>query len=417
MAKKTYSTHKLKNGVTLLLELVDYYSSTNISFYNKIGSRNELADEAGYSHFVEHMLFKGTKDYSKKEISTNFDMMGGCINAYTGREEVVIHNRVPPYDLDECIKMMASMYNDSLFDSKEVESERNVILSEFDSSREDPEDQCWENFMTTIVGDIPLGRSILGTKETLANVTSESLLAFYNKHFIAENLVISITGKFDAQAVIDCIESIEFRHGAETPSLYTEQPTIKYGSTQMNSELVHVNMGRFFGKLPYATGIRFDFISAVIGENISSRLFEYVRDELGLCYSINSQVSFYRDEVFFSIYFSVDKEKLDDTVEAINRTLSELVKNGITDDELVKYKRLIACAKLFSEDNIRGRMNSNLHYHVFTNEQWNRTMTSEEFAKLEKDEINDAIRLLFQGSEFYTHTLYKSEIEEIKWTF
>ena len=175
---------KLLNGLTILLENIDYVNSCSVGFFLKSGSRNENRSQAGYSHFCEHMIFKGTNKYSKEQILRCFDEMGGYVNAYTTHEIILVYNKIPYFNLIENIKIVTEMFNNSIFDSKEIDLEKNVILNEINSTKEDPQEKIHEDFMFNIFFDNQLSNPIIGNKESILKAEKDQLYNFYKIKYL-----------------------------------------------------------------------------------------------------------------------------------------------------------------------------------------------------------------------------------------
>lgn len=410
---------KPKNGVTLLLEPLQHFSTVSLAFYNKLGSRDEAENEAGYSHFVEHMLFKGCEKYSKDFLSSKFDEMGGFVNAYTSREEVCIYNTVPNYYLEDSIHLMEQMFNRSIFDDKELSSEKGVILTELNSTLEDPQDKLWEDFFANLFPGNGLGRPIIGYESTIQDATREKLITFYHKNFTANNLIISIAGDFNPDKITRLIDDLAFRTNYDYPGSIKEIEVTseKFGFTKMQSEHVHVLTGSVIKQVSHELNIKTNILSTLLGDSFSSRLFKKVRDELGLCYNISTQSDRLRNEILFSIYFSVEQSKYNKAVKAVNEVISELLEHGLKDGELEKIKKQNIGELLLTSDNLSRKMNSNIYYHLLTDNKSNRQKTIEFIESLSEEDIMSLAHEFLAPDKMYTQVLYKKKVDMPTWTF
>lgn len=410
---------KLKNGVTLLLEPLSHFSTVSLSFYNKLGSRDETENEAGYSHFVEHMLFKGCEKYSKDFLSSKFDEMGGFVNAYTSKEVVCLYNTVPNYYLEDSIHLMEQMFNRSIFNDKELSLERGVILAELNSTLEDPQDKLWEDFFANLFPNSGLGRPIIGYESTIQEATREKLITFYHKNFTANNLIISIAGNFNPDKIIHLLDDLTFRTNYDCPgnSKEVEITSEKFGFTKMQSEHVHILTGSVIKQASHELNVKANVLSTLLGESISSRLFKKVRDELGLCYSISTQTDRMRNEILFSLYFSVELSKYDKAIKAVNEVISELLKYGLKDGELEKLKKQSIGELLLTNDHLSRKVNSNIYYHLLTDDKWNRQKTIEFIESLSEEDIMSMAHEFLDPNKMYTQVLYKKKVNMPTWTF
>lgn len=410
---------KLKNGATLLLEPLPHFSTVSLAFYNKFGSRDETENEAGYSHFAEHMLFKGNEKYSKDFLSSKFDEMGGFVNAYTSKEEVCVYNTVPNYYLEDSIHLIEQMFNRSIFDDKELSSEKGVILNELNSTLEDPQEKLWEDFYGNLFPNCGLGRPIIGYEPIIQDATREKLLTFYHKNFTANNLIISIAGNFNPDKITHMIEDLTFRTNYDCQNSCKEIKITseKFGFTKMQSEHVHVLTGSVIKQVSHELNIKTNILSTLLGDSFSSRLFKKVRDELGLCYNISTQNDRLRNEILFSIYFSVEQSKYNKAIEAVNEVISDLLEHGLKEGELEKIKKQNIGELLLTSDNLSRKMNSNIYYHLLTNNKSNRQKTIEFIENLSEEEIMSLAREFLDSNKMYTQILYKKKVDMPTWTF
>lgn len=410
---------KLKNGVILLLEPLSHFSTVSLAFYNKLGSRDEAENEAGYSHFVEHMLFKGNEKYSKDFLSLKFDEMGGYVNAYTSREEVCIYNTIPNYYLEDSIHLMEQMFNRSIFDDKELASEKSVILNELNSTLEDPQDKLWEDFFANLFPNYGLGRPIIGYESVIQDVTREKLITFYHKNFTANNLIISIAGNFNPDKITHLIEDLTFRinYDCSSGSKETKITSEKFGFTKMQSEHVHILAGSVIKQTSHELNIKTNILSTLLGDSFSSRLFKKVRDELGLCYNISTQTDRLRNEILFSIYFSVEQSKYNKAIEVVNEVICELLEHGLKEGELEKIKKQNIGELLLTNDSLHRKMNSNIYYHLLTDNKINQQKTIEFIKNISEEDIMSIAREFLVSNKIYTQVLYKKKVDMPIWKF
>lgn len=411
--------YQLTNGITLILEPLTTSSTVSIAFFNQLGSRDEKKTEAGYTHFIEHMLFKGTKQNTKESIAAKFDEMGGFINAYTSKEEVVIYNQVPFYFLEEALLLMSDMFNHSLIERKEINAEKNVVLNELYATEEDPQEKLYEDFFKNLFPDSGMGHPIVGYETTLKQITKEKLESFYTNFFTANRLILSLAGNFDPDHIKRFLEQIPFRISREnsfssTEYVHKERP---YGFSKKPSELVHVMAGTFLWDKSPSLYVRSNLLSLLLGESISSRLFHHIRDELGLCYAINTQTEAFRKEILFSLYFSVSQSKLKKSIEAIHRIIGELLDKGIPSEELEKIKRQKIGEILLFDDNISKKTNTNIYCYLFAQDDFNKNEMIKMIENTTSNDLMEIAQYFLNSKNMYTHALYKKNIGEIRWNF
>ena len=403
--------YRLNNGVTVLLEQLNEYVSSSAGFFLRKGARDELANQGGYCHFCEHMIFKDTTSYTKDQIASIFDKMGGFINAYTSHEQVVLYNRVPPYYLMENLQMMYDMFQNSTFDQKEAELERQVIINEINSTLEDPSDKLHEDFMMNIFPDHSLGLPIIGTKEIINNTLRDDLYRFYLDNFHADDLIISIAGNFDKDKVLKYLDSLRFRRGTKSKSSKAAAAKGGYHFTTLPSEQLHIMAGNANFELDDAEYFRLGLLNTIFGESMSSRLFQRVREELGLCYTIYSYIHKYRSEYLFAIYTSIQPENVDIAMDAISGVIRELLDKGISAEELEKVKDQKVGSILLGSDVLQKRMSSNAYFES----RFKKSYKSNDLIDIIRDtslkHMTGLINKVFIKDNFVTHGLYKKKVK------
>ncbi len=406
--------HILDNGITLIMEHLSHYSTSAITFFLKSGSRDETDNESGYSHFVEHMLFKGTLTEGKLSLSEKFDHIGGHINAYTSQEEIVIYNLVPSIHLEESLLLMTDMFNNSIMDQQEINLEKDVIINELNMINDDPQEKILEDFFQNIFPDSGLGRPIIGIEKSIKTIDSQKLTCFYNNTFSGNNLIISIAGNCNTDRIKNIVAGIQFRKTNLIHEDIAMQTKKQWGFTKMSSELIHVLSGRVLYKKDPQFYFRISLLNMILGGSMSSRLFQKIRDNLGLCYTINSDIDHFRNETIFSVYYSVMPSKLEKTAKTIQETINEIIVKGITEEELYKVKKQKIGQMILSSDQLTKRMNSNLYYNLYYKNAINKNDAIKIISETNVSDINEIISLLFSTDSF-TQLLYKKKPKDALW--
>lgn len=408
---------KLANGVTLMLERLPYFKSVTLGFFLRKGSRDENDQERGYSHFCEHMLFKGTTKYKKDNVAEIFDQMGGYINAYTTNELVVVYNKVPYFNLEATLNLIYNMYTDSLFEKSELELERDVILNEINSTLEDPQDKISEDFMSNLFPNQGLGYPIIGTSESIESLTRDDLYDFYRKMFNSKDLIIAISGNIDIDNIVKTVEKFEFNQCGVENDKTAVQGDGRMFFTKLNSEQLHIMGGTSKFTLSKDTYLHSSILNIILGETMSSRLFQKVREELGLCYSIYSFIHKYRKENIFGIYTSVMPKTGKKTIAAISDVIKELLRNGITRDELEKARRQQIGEIILNSDILQKRMQRMVSQEIRFGEQFDENYIIDKINKITVEDINKLVKEIFIRENFITQGLFRKEVDLIEWDF
>lgn len=344
----------LKNGVRIAHEHMPHVRSAAVGIWVGVGSRFERAAENGAAHFIEHMLFKGTKTRSAMELAELMDDIG-YINAYTTRDSTCFYARVLDTKLDLTIDVLSDMFFNSLFAEKDIVSERGVIFEEIDMYADTPEDLAVER-LTAKVFKGALGRPILGTKRSLAGQTGDSLREFMAKHYAPSRLVISLCGSYTAAQLehisalfseIPTAKAPEFRKATYTPALTLKQKPIEQNHICLAFPGIRENDDRRFA---------LSALSSVLGGGMSSRLFQSVREKHGLCYSIYSCSPSHADTGYFFIYSGLSRNSEEKAIRLVLDEVERIRDNGITQDELARALEQAKSSLLLALESTSARM-------------------------------------------------------------
>lgn len=333
---------KTSTGINVVTYSMEHVNSVAINIIVKVGSRHESEQESGISHFLEHMAFKGTRTRTATEIAIEFDMIGGHFNAYTSRENTVYYTKVLSRHTKEAMTILADILQDSLFNSDEIAKELNVISQEIAEVKDNPDDLVYEKFYTLAYPDQPLGRSILGTVENIAKFDKSSFTNYMKKHYTANNIVISIAGKVDHGNAVKLVEQLFSTFSESEKKLYAGA-SYEGGIEMVQKDLEQTTVALGFEAVPYTDLKSFyhaQIFSIIFGGGLSSRLFQKIREELGLAYSIGSWVNSYSDSGIFSIYAATDHSNVESLISNIYNEIDK-VRTGISEDELIRAKSQI----------------------------------------------------------------------------
>jgi predicted Zn-dependent peptidase len=349
----------LKNGFTVLLHPVDSVVSASIGLWVKAGARHETEKQHGYAHFIEHMLFKGTPRFSAKELARQVDRVGGQHNAATNREFTCYYINVESDHIELSLDIIGDMYYNSLFDAVEIEKEKGVIVEEIRMYEDASDEHIHDIFMETMLVNHPLGRQILGTEKSITGLNREMIMDFYDTHYYNENCILSIAGKFDPAVVLPLIE--KYFAGNRTKKTLSSAESSPFERVyrkhvKRDIEQVHFCLGfdGFNKHNPDRWGMY--LLSTILGGSMSSRLFQKVRENEGLCYSVYSFHSSYRDLGIFGVYCGTSPEKYSRALELIVEECRELLSNGITEEELADAKTFMKGNLALSFESIEVRM-------------------------------------------------------------
>jgi predicted Zn-dependent peptidase len=338
----------LPGGVRVLSETMPGLRSATIGFWVGVGSRDETTGHHGSTHFLEHLLFKGTGRRSAMDIASSFDAVGGESNAVTGKEHTCYYARVLDDDLPMAVDVLCDMVTSARLDVSDVESERGVILEELAMNDDDPSDVAHERFAEAVLGAHPLGRPIGGTAETIRAVGRDDIADHYAEHYQAPGLVVTVAGGVQHEQVCELVAASLARSGWAMPAdgePYPRRATVEVArpSGSEPTRLVVVNRPTEQANVVVGTTsliatdprrYSMSVLNAVLGGGMSSRLFQEIREARGLAYSVYSFASGYSDSGYFGLYAGCTPAKVDEVISLLVSELRRLAEGGVPEEEL-----------------------------------------------------------------------------------
>lgn len=361
-----YQKITLRNGVRVVAERIDHVRSAAIGVWIGNGSRFESAEQNGISHFIEHMIFKGTEKRTARHIASMMDAMGGQSNAFTTKDCTCYYMKVLDTHLHTAAELLADMFLCSSFADEDIELERGVVLEEIDMYEDTPEDVATEKLFEACYEGTALGRPILGTEETLARMDSKALHDYVRKNYHPEDTVIALSGSFsDADLNYICELFGEMQGSGRNqiePAHYQPRVVIRSKEIEQN----HLCLG--FPGLPLLDDKRYAYqlMNAIIGGGMSSRLFQTVRERNGMCYSIYSFPSSHVDTGMFSIYVGLGQEDEAKAAKLICNVLRDFCAEGPTREELSRCREQLKSNLLMGLESTNARMHHLGRYELFT---------------------------------------------------
>ncbi|WP_293695243.1 pitrilysin family protein [uncultured Agrococcus sp.] len=356
----------LPSGLRILTEHMPATASATVGFWVPVGSRDERADSFGSTHFLEHLLFKGTRTRSAFEIATAFDEVGGEHNAMTSKENTCYYAKVRDSDLPMAIDVLADMVTSSVLESVEFESERGVILEELAMADDDPGDVVGERLSELVFGDHALGRPIGGTKETIRGVSRDRVWEHYRENYTLGDLVVTIAGAIEHDTVVQLVEAALDRYGwsrdttgQPRPRRATEVATTNSGGTTVvERPLEQVNLMIGLQGITATDDRRptMSILNSVLGSGMSSRLFQEVRERRGLAYAVYSFGLSYADGGMFGMYAGCSPSKAGQVSKILMDQLEAIATDGISDEERARAIGMIGGASALALEDSDARM-------------------------------------------------------------
>ena len=356
-----YKKHVLENGLTIIGEEIPYVKSISLGVWINAGSRIEDEEISGVSHFIEHMLFKGTRNRTSKQIASEIDNLGGQINAFTSKECTCYYVKLLDSHIDIGIDVLSDMILNSKFNEDDLDKERSVIIEELKMYEDSPEDLAYDLLTENIYKHDPLGMNIIGTEESLKRLNREKLLDYFNKYYVPNNSVIAISGNFNFDEIINKIEEKFKVWKKRDVNVDIKKAEFKSCFLTKNKDIEQVNLAMSLEAVPlendkevYALAV----INTVFGGSISSRLFQKIREEKGLVYSIYSSQSLYRKCGELGIFASMSNEHLKEVYESIIEEIKIMKKYYLTDHEIKESKEQLKGSYILGLESTSSRMMS-----------------------------------------------------------
>ena len=346
----------LDGGVRVVTEVVPSVRSVALGLWVRTGSRDEAPGFEGVSHFLEHLLFKGTERYSAIEISELFDGMGAASNAATSKESTHIHARLLDEHTDEAFDLMAEMMLGPTF--PEVDSEREVVLEEIAMYEDEPSDRVHDFLAEAVYGQHPLGKRVLGTADVISSIPVPKIAGYHRDHYVGDNLVVGAAGHLEHDHIVELAEKLVKPPAGEVPSPnggdVPRDPSLRFHSKE--TEQYHI----CFGGPGIARSDDRRFALAVVdsafGGSVSSRLFREVREKRGLAYSVGSYSEQYLDCGTVAMYVGTREDNVAEACEIIGRELNELREGGLAGEELARAKEHVKGRMVLGMESTAARM-------------------------------------------------------------
>jgi predicted Zn-dependent peptidase len=356
---------ELPGGLRVLTETMPGVLSATLGIWVGVGSRDETPALAGSSHFLEHLLFKGTRSRTALEIATAMDAVGGEMNAFTAKEHTCYYANVLASDLPLAVTLLGDLVTDALNTAADLESERTVVLEEIAMRDDEPSDAVHDLFAETLFGDTPLGRSVLGTVESIESLSRDDVDGWYRARYTVPSIVVAAAGRVDHQQVLDLVTAAfgdrltgpvrpePLRRGDDVDLVRPAQPT---GLIHRKTEQTHLLLGSIgMGRLDdrrYAAAV----LDAAVGGGMSSRLFQEVREKRGLVYSVGSMLTHYAGTGSFSVYAGCSPKRVPEVLRIVRAELAEAAAHGLTAEEVARARGQLKGGMVLGLEDTGSRM-------------------------------------------------------------
>jgi predicted Zn-dependent peptidase len=353
-----FSRTTLDSGVTVVTEHMPQVRSVSAGFWFDVGSRDEPGELAGASHFLEHLLFKGTPSRSAKDIAEAFDAVGGDVNAFTSKEYTCYYCRVLDQNLAMAFDVLTDMVTNSLIERGEFESERKVILEEIAMHEDAPDELVHDLFNRSIWSEHPLGRPVLGFNETIAGVERDQVAGYWTERYQPTNLVVAAAGNVDHDRLVERVGEIGFKDAGRRTLRSGDAPTPNLGVNvhKRPTEQAHIVVGMPGLHRGHEDRHALALLDTVLGGGMSSRLFQEIREKRGLAYSVFSYRSLFAETGTFAVYVGTTPQNADKVIDIVREQIGTVLSDGISEAELQRAKGHLTGSLVLSAEDPGSRM-------------------------------------------------------------
>ena len=398
-----YKKTELKTGIRVVTEKIPYVRSISIGIWITVGSRDESVDNNGISHYIEHMMFKGTKNRQAYEIAESLESVGGHLNAFTSKELTCYYGHILDEHLPIAVEVIADILTNSIFDKSEMEKEKKVILEEINNLTDTPEELIHELFLYDLFPNHPLGLSTIGTRDNVLRFNRQTIMDYLSQNYTSERMVIAAAGNVNHQQLVKLVQQ-EFnnihnsgcRNYISTSSSTQGRRIVKNGGIQS-----HLCLGT--QSYSYKDSKKFGLLvlNTLLGSGMSSRLFQNIREKYGLAYSIFSFIDFLLDTGIFGVYIGTDKYKLDDSIDLITKELETLKKEPVSDEALQRTKSQLKGNLMLGLESTSSRMNRLAKMEVYLEKYYTLDDTLLEIERVTSKDILNIANELFDKNRIY----------------
>jgi len=391
-----FERYRLDNGIKIVTYKMPQARSVSVGLWLNVGSRCETPENNGVSHFIEHMLFKGTQKRSAKKISQIFDSIGGQLNAFTGKECTCFYSKTLSDYLELSIDVLSDMYFDSLFSENEIALEKNVVLEEIDMYEDAPEELV-NDIMAKTVWQNSLGYPILGPRKKIEEITREKILAYKNENYTFNRMVISVAGNFDEKKLLKYLNKYFNRENTNNSEIKYEKNHFHSGNVIKNKDIEQAHICLGYPGLKSRDDLVYPMLALnlVLGGGMSSRLFQEVREKRGLAYSVYSYTSSYMEEGIFNVYVGCNPKNSQKVINIIESQINKITNKGLTKKEIESAKQQLKGNFLLGLENTTSLMS----YGGKSECLWNEIETVEEVLsqinEIDEEKINEVIKKVF----------------------
>jgi predicted Zn-dependent peptidase len=353
----------LKNGIRVVTEEIPHVRSLSLGIWIETGSKDESREKNGISHFIEHMVFKGTKKRNVRDIAQSVESVGGYLNAFTGKEHTCYYARVLDENLELALDVLSDMVFHPTFPAKELNKEKNVILEELKQAEDDPDDIIHDYFEKAIYKDHALGMSVIGTTDTISSIQRNDLCLYRESRYTPSRIVIAGAGMIDHEVLINLVEKYIHINTTHDQKIMEKRTSIPIPDANLVLEeyykpiqQAHICLGTHGFSVKDEKRYELQVLNTLLGDGMSSRLFQHIRERYGFAYAVYSFNNMMKESGTTGVYIGTDDVHVQTCIELVWKELKSLRKDGITKQELERAKAQLKGSLMLGLENIPNRM-------------------------------------------------------------
>lgn len=402
-----YQKTILANGIRVVTEEIPHVRSVSIGAWVTVGSRDENETNNGITHFVEHMVFKGTKKYKTHQIAQSLESVGGYLNAFTTKENTCFYARILDQHLGKAVDVLSELVQYPTFDRKEMEKEKGVVIEEIKNIEDNPDDLIHDYFENAVFRKHPLGMPIIGTTNNISNFTQEDLHRYHAIYYLPHRLVIAAAGNLKHEKVVNLVEKFfRVRQNGNGRYQRTQGPKSVHSNKVEVYEKPIAQAHVCLGTVGYSIKSKFRYpllvLNSLLGEGMSSRLFQTIREKHGYAYTVFSFSNFLSDTGNFGVYIGTDATKVDHAIELVYKEFKSVKSKSVSGAELKRTKEQIKGSTMLGLENMSSRMMRLGNSEINFGENIPIDEILQKIDAVQSDEIQDLANRLLDEEKFST---------------
>jgi predicted Zn-dependent peptidase len=398
-----YNKTVMPDGLRIISESIPTMRSISIGLWVDIGSRDEPKGMEGVSHFIEHMVFKGTASRSAQQIAAYLESVGGILNAFTSREQTCFYAKIIDEHLPRAVEILADLAFNGVIDKDDIEKEKNIVVDEINEVVDTPSDLVHDIFADTIFGKHPLGRPIMGSVESVKGLSREKIMGYIKSGYQPKRMIVAASGNLKHRDLVSLVKKhIPSRPKNNTVAIKREAPKLRTGFnvTFRKTNQTHICIG--------APAIRFTnrgrgpllLLNSIMGGGMSSKLFQKIREDMGMAYTIFSYLDFFMDAGVIGVYLSTDRKKAPRAISTVIKEIERFKENKLPQSEIDSAKEQLKGSLVLGLENTSNRMNRMAKHELLVNKYISVDETITEINKITAKQVRDLANELFDRNKF-----------------